>query len=446
MQTRLKIQLSAFMFLQYFIWGSWYVSMGVYLAKVLHFEGAEIGAAYGAFAIGSMISPFFVGLVADRFFASEKLLGVLGLAGGAILCSLPHVSTFGAFYPLLILYCASYAPTLALGNSLSLHHLRDANRDFPRVKVFSAVGWIAGGVTLALIADADSPAQWYLAGGLSILFGLFAFTLPHTPPKKVGANVSVGEVLGLDALGLMRKPAFAAFILCMFLICIPLYFYFVNMAIFLGELGWTYTTAKMSLAQVSDVVFLVLLPFMLRGLGYKLTILIGILAWLARYLLLWQSAGSVGALQELLIFGAILLHGVCYDFLFIAGQLYVDNESTERNRGAAQGFIAFILWGIGAFVGTYIAGRVQGAHKLPEPTGAIAHDWAGVWMQPAWMAAIVLVVFLIFFREPTVKPVPAAPVDPEEEDYREPIQTTGGSPQRTQRAQRRRQSWTRRQG
>lgn len=420
MPNALKVQLSFFMFLQYYIWGSWYVSMGVYLGKVLGFDGAEIGAAYGAFAIGSMISPFFVGLVADRFFASEKLLGILGLVGGAVLVSLPHVTTFGAFYPLLILYCATYAPTLALGNSLSLHHLRDARRDFPQVKVFSAVGWIAGGVTLAVIADADSPAQWYLAGGLSLLFGLFAFTLPHTPPRKVGANVSVGEVLGLDALGLMRKPAFAAFILCMFLICIPLYFYFVNTAIYLGELGWTYTTAKMSLAQVSDVIFLVLLPFMLRKLGYKSTILLGILAWLARYLFLWQSADSAGATPAVLIFAAILLHGVCYDFLFIAGQLYVDNESTERMRGAAQGFIAFILWGVGAFVGTFIAGKVQGAHEVRLPDGTQAHDWSGIWLQPAWMAVGVLVIFLIFFREPTARPDPTAPVDPEAEDYHEP--------------------------
>lgn len=420
MQTALKVQLSVFMFLQYYIWGSWYVSMGVYLAKVLHFEGAEIGAAYGAFAIGSMISPFFVGLVADRYFASERLLGVLGLLGGAVLLSLPAVTSFAAFYPLLILYCASYAPTLALGNSLSLHHLRDAKRDFPQVKVFSAIGWIAGGVTLALIADADSPAQWYLAGGLSILFGLFSFTLPHTPPKKVGANVSVGEVLGLDALGLMRKPTFAAFILCMFLICIPLYFYFVNMAIYLGELGWTYTTAKMSLAQVSDVIFLILLPFMLRGLGYKLTILIGILAWLTRYLLLWQSAGMEATGQAVLIFAAILLHGVCYDFLFIAGQLYVDGESTERNRGAAQGFIAFILWGVGALVGTMVAGQVQGAHEIKTVGGPSLHDWDDIWLMPAWMAAGVLVIFLIFFREPRARPVPAAPVNPAAEDYREP--------------------------
>jgi nucleoside transporter len=418
-QTALKAQLSIFMFLQYFIWGSWYVSMGVYLGQTLHFKGAEIGAAYGAFAIGSMISPFFVGLIADRFFASERLLGILGLLGGAIMFALPSMTNFETFYPLLILYCASYAPTLALGNSLSLHHLADPKRGFPQVKVFSAVGWIAGGVTLAVIADADSATQFYLAGGLSVAFGLFAFTLPHTPPKKVGRNVSLGEVLGLDALALMKKPSFAAFILCMFLICIPLYFYFVNIAMYVGELGWANTTAKLSLAQVSDVIFLVLLPFMLRSLGYKTTILIGILAWLARYLLLWKSAESSGNLQVAMIFAAILPHGVCYDFLFIAGQLYVDNESNERMRGAAQGFIAFILWGVGAFVGTMIAGRVQGAHEIPVVGGASLHDWSDIWYWPAWMAAGVMIVFLIFFREPRVKPVIQAPVDPAEEDYRE---------------------------
>lgn len=420
MQTTLKVRLSIFMFLQYFVWGSWYVSMGVYLLNVLHCDGADLGLAYGALAIGAMISPFFVGLVADRYFASEKMLGVLGLLGGAVLLALPGASSFAGFYPLLVLYCALYAPTLALGNSLSLHHLRDARRDFPQVKVFSAVGWIAGGVTLALLAEMDSPVQFYLGGGASIVFGLYAFTLPHTPPKKVGRHVSVGEVLGLDALALLRKPVFAGFVLCMFLVCVPVYFYFVNMAPYLGELKWTYPIAKMTLAQVSDVVFLVLMAFMLRKLGYKLTIVIGILAWMARYLLLWQSAGSAEAAQTALIYTAILLHGVCYDFLFIAGQLYVDNESTERNRGAAQGFIAFILWGVGAFVGNLIAGQVQGAHTVRAADGTTTHDWAGIWLQPAWMAAGVLVIFLIVFREPKAKPVPAAPVDPNEEDYREP--------------------------
>jgi nucleoside transporter len=332
------------------------------------------------------------------------MLGVLGVLGGIVMCLLPQTREFGSFYPLLILYCALYTPTLALGNSLSMHHLQDPKRDFPQVKILSAIGWIAGGVTLSLLKGDQSAIQFYLAGGVSIVFGLFAFTLPHTPPKKVGQNVSIGEVLGLDALALMKKASFAIFIVCMFLICIPLYFYFVNMHTYLTELSWTTITAKMTLAQVSDVIFLFLLALMLKRLGYKTTIFFGILAWALRYFLLAQSVDASASIQTGFIFGAILLHGVCYDFLFIAGQLYVDGESNERNRGAAQGFIAFILWGVGNFVGTYLAGSVQEGHKLAAPVGAIAHDWKAIWMQPALGAVAVMIVFLIFFRDPKTKP------------------------------------------
>ena len=388
------------MFLQYFIWGAWYVSLGTYLATTLKFGGEQIGAAYGAFAIGSMISPFFVGLIADRFFASERLLAVLGILGGVAMFALAQMQSFGAFYPMLIVYCALYAPTLALGNSLSLHHLANAKEDFPRIKVLSAVGWIAGGVTLSLLKGEQSTVQFYLAGIISIAFGLFSLALPHTPPRKTGQDVSLYEILGLDALALMKKPSFAIFIVCMFLICIPLYFYFVMMGIYLTELQWTNLAGKLTLAQISDVVFLFLLAMMLKRLGYKKTIFIGILAWATRYFLLAQSVDSDAALQSAFIFGAILLHGVCYDFLFIAGQLYVDNEANERNRGAAQGFIAFILWGVGAFVGTLLAGKTLASHTLEKAQGTIAHDWKGIWMTPAIGAVVVMVVFLIFFREP----------------------------------------------
>jgi nucleoside transporter len=400
MQTSLKLKLSAFMFLQYFIWGAWYVSMGTYLANTLKFEGAQIGLAYGAFAIGAMISPFIVGLIADRWFASEKLLAVLGIAGGAVLCCLPRLHDFGTFYPVLILYCALYVPTLALGNSLSLHHLANPKTDFPRVKMLSAVGWIAGLATLNALHGAESPIQFYLAGGASIVFGLFSLALPHTPPMKTGADVRLSEILGLDALALLKKPSFAIFIVCMFLICIPLYFYFVSLGIYLTELKWENMLVKTSLAQVSDVICFLLLPFFLRRFGYKITIFMGIACWVARYFALAGSVNSVAA-QAPLIFTAILLHGLCYDFLFIAGQLYVDDEANERIRGAAQGFIAFILWGVGAFVGTLLAGKVLASHQLATPINGFAHDWQGIWQTPAWGAAAVLAVFLIFFREPT---------------------------------------------
>lgn len=398
-QSAIKFKLSVFMFLQYFIWGSWYVSMGTYMANTLKFEGAQIGAAYGAFAIGAMISPFFVGLIADRYFASEKLLAVLGILGGAVLMCLPRLHVFSTFYPTLILYCALYVPTLALGNSLSLHHLANAKTDFPRVKMLSAIGWIAGLVVLSLIKGEQSAVQFYLAGGISIFFGLFSLILPHTPPKKTGANVSLGEILGLDALAMLKKPSFAIFIMCMLLICIPLYFYFVMLGIYLTELKWDNMAAKTSLAQVSDVIFLFLLPVFLRKFGYKKTIFIGILCWAARYFFLAQSVGAAN-LQTMFVYAAVLLHGVCYDFLFIAGQLYVDDEANERIRGAAQGFIAFILWGVGAFVGTLLAGKVLAAHHLAAPVAGMNYDWKGIWMIPGIGATIVLVIFLIFFRDP----------------------------------------------
>jgi nucleoside transporter len=401
MQTQLKFKLSIFMFLQYFIWSSWYMTLGAYLGT-LNFTGTQIGASYGAFAWGAILSPFIVGLIADRYFASEKIIAVLGVVGGLVMLCMPQFKTFGTVYPALILYCTLYAPTLALGNSVSMTHLADAKKDFPFVKIFSAVGWIAGGVVLSQLKAEQSSIQYYLAGGTSIVFGLFALTLPATPPQKKGQDVSLGEVLGLDALALLKKPAFAIFILCMFLICIPLYFYFVNMGTYLTQLKWEDMAQKMTLAQVSDIVFLVLLPLMLKKLGYKKTIFLGILAWAARYFMLSSSAASTGTV---LIFGAILLHGICYDFLFIAGQLYVDDEANERIRGAAQGLIAIILWGFGSLVGTYLAGYFMDQHKLAAPKGDITHDWSAIWATPAWIAVAVLILFMIFFREP-VKSAP----------------------------------------
>jgi nucleoside transporter len=396
MQTQLKSKLSIFMFLQYFIWSSWYMTLGAYLGT-LKFSGEQIGLAYGAFAWGAILSPFIVGLIADRFFASEKIIAFLGIAGGLVMLVIPRLHTFGGVYPALILYCTLYAPTLALGNSVSMTHLADAKKDFPFVKIFSALGWIAGGVAISQLKAEQSSLQYYLAGGTSMVFGLFALTLPHTPPKKKGQDVPLGEVLGLDALALLKKPAFAIFILCMFLICIPLYFYFVNLGTYLTQLQWVDWAQKMTLAQVSDVIFLLLLPVMLKKLGYKKTIFLGILAWATRYFMLGASALSTGTA---LIYGAILLHGICYDFLFIAGQLYVDDEANERIRGAAQGLIAIILWGFGSLVGTYLAGRVMDKHKLVAAKDSIAHDWAAIWSTPAWIAVAVLVVFVIFFREP----------------------------------------------
>jgi nucleoside transporter len=397
-QSRIRWMLAAFMFLQYYVWGAWYVSMGTYLAERLKASGTQIGSAYGAFAIGSMISPFFIGLVADRFFAAQKLLAILAVAGGGLMIALAQAATFDGFYPLLIAYCATYAPTLALGNAVALRNLEDANSFFPKVKVASAVGWIAGGVTLSLVHGERSEIQFVIAGATSIAWGVVALLLPHTPPTRREGKATFGEMIGLDALGLFRKPSFSIFVLCMFCICIPLYFYFVMVGIYLSELKWESFAWKLSLAQVSDVICLLLMAAMLRRWGYKRVIGIGIAAWILRYLCLAASPSGSGA-QQALIMLAIVVHGFCYDFLFIAGQLYVDSESDARNRAASQGLIAFVLWGLGAYVGTDLAGRVLAANEVHAAAGGVMHDWRSVWLVPAMLAAVVMVIFAVFFRD-----------------------------------------------
>jgi nucleoside transporter len=398
MHSRLLPRLSLFMFLQYVIWGSWYVAMGSYLFNTLKFTGSQIGLAYGAFAIGAMISPFLTGLLADRFFATQKMIGVFNLIGAGLLFLLSKLTTFNAFYPVLIGYCALYVPTVSLGNSLSFHHLKNAEKDFPRVKIWSAFGWIIAGWIVSLLNAEKSSIQFVVAGVISLALGVYSFTLPNTPPRNIGQKVNIGQILGVEALALFRRPSFTIFVTCAFLICIPLYFYFVMMATYLDQLGWTKIAAKMTLAQVSDMVFLALLPWFLRTIGYKKTLLLGMLAWVSRYVLM-AYGNSPAAAGTTMLLGAIVLHGICYDFLFITGQMYVDEQANERIRGAAQGLIAFVLWGVGAFVGTKLAGIIMDSHKLPEAIGPITHDWRGIWVIPAALAAGVLIFFAVTFRE-----------------------------------------------
>jgi nucleoside transporter len=398
MHPRLVPRLSIFMFMQYLIWGSWYVAMGSYLFNTLKFSGDQIGLAYGAFAIGAIISPFLTGLLADRWFATEKMIGVFNLAGAGLLFLLSKATTFAVFYPMLIAYCALYVPTLSLGNSLSFHHLENSKQNFPRVKIWSAFGWIVAGLIISLLDAENSSRQFVVAAAMSLFLGLYSFTLPNTPPRNVGKQLRFGQMLGVEALALFRKPSFTIFVVSAFLICIPLYFYFVMMATYLGQLGWTKIAAKMTLAQVSDMIFLALLPWFLKNIGYKKTLLLGMGAWLLRYTLMAYGNGPE-AIGTAMLFGAIVLHGICYDFLFITGQMYVDEQANERIRGAAQGLIAFVLWGVGAFVGTKLAGLMMDTHRLPQAVGAITHDWRGIWIIPAALAGGVLLLFAAAFHE-----------------------------------------------
>lgn len=410
MSTNTRVMLWVMMFLQFFVWGAWLVTMGTYLTKI-GFTGPQVGLAYSANGYAAIIAPLFVGIVADRFFNAERLMGVLHLVGAGLLYWASTITEPTMFFIVLLAYSACYMPTLALVNAISFGQMKDPAKEFPAVRVLGTIGWIAAGwVIIGLgsvyggsIEGTATPLQ--LAAVASAVLGVFSFVaLPKTPPAGKGKSVSFAQLLGLDAIGLLKDRSFAVFTLSSLLVCIPLSFYYSWCNAFLNEIGMENAAGMQSFGQVSEILFMLVLPLFLARFGVKLTLLIGMAAWTLRYVLFAYGGVENTGLWSMLL-GGILLHGICYDFFFVTGQLYVDKRAPQEIRASAQGFIALVTYGVGMVIGNYIAGAVVGQYTttaLVDGVETATHAWQTIWLYPAGMAAGVVVLFALLFNDKKV--------------------------------------------
>lgn len=391
-----RARLSVMMFLQFFIWGAWFVTLGTYLLQTLGFTGTQTAQAYSTMPWGAIVAPFLVGMIVDRFFAAEKVLGLLHLVGAVLLYWASTLTDPASMFWVLLAYAMCYNPTLALVNAISFHQLTSTERQFPAIRVFGTVGWIVAGLAVGLMGVEAQAMPLRLAAGCSLVLGVFAFFLPHTPPRNVGHKVTWRDVIGLDALVLLKQRSFAIFVLGSLLICIPLAFYYNFTNAFLNEMGVSNAAGKMTLGQVSEVLFMLAMPFFFTRLGVKYMLMIGMLAWCGRYLLF--AYGSPDGFILAYYIG-IALHGVCYDFFFVTGQIYVDKTAGDRIRASAQGFITLITYGVGMLIGAWLSGPIVD-HHTEQVGDVVQRDWTAIWLWPAGMVVVVMVLFTFFFREP----------------------------------------------
>jgi len=397
------VRLSAMMFLQFFIWGCWFVTMGTFLGANFQATGAETGLAYSTQSWGAIIAPFIIGLIADRYFNAERVLGILHLIGAVLMYLMFKAENFAQFYPYVLGYMIAYMPTLALVNSVSFRQLSDPSRQFSFVRVWGTLGWIVAGLVISYVFHWDSPdakaegalRNTFLLGAVvSTALALFSFTLPATPPTAKGGPFSLRAALGLDALKLLKDRNFLMFFISSVLICIPLAFYYQNANLFLTEIGTENATGKMTIGQISEFGFMLLLPVFLMRFGIKATLLFGMLAWAVRYVLF--AYGGQDNNTVLLLVG-IALHGICYDFFFVSGQIYTDSKAGEHYRSAAQGMITLATYGVGMLIGFSFAGKIADRFNVNGQ-----HDWFQIWLYPAGIAAVIMVLFALLYKNEAI--------------------------------------------
>jgi len=392
MKSLVRTQLSVMMLLEYFIWGAWYVTLGSYMqGEPLNASGTQIGAAYGALAIATIISPFFIGMVADRFFAAQSIMGLLHLIGAALLFLATQVTDNTAFYWVVLFYSMLYMPTIALSNSIAFAQMSDAGTQFPWIRVFGTVGWILAGQLISFLDIDTSAATFYMASIASALLGIISFTLPNTPPKGKGKKTSFAAAMGLEGFVLFKDRSYSVFFISAILICIPLSFYYSFANVYLNDAGMTNATAKMTLGQVSEALFILAIPFMFYKTGVKNMLLIGIVAWTLRYV--FFGFGNNDA-NLWMLYAGIILHGVCYDFFFVTGYMYTEKKAGEKIKNAAQGLFTLASYGIGMVIGTYLSGLV-----VDHYTANGLRDWMSIWMIPTYISVGVLVYFVLLFKE-----------------------------------------------